>query len=337
MQVGKVYFNNFQHFNNLRVENKNNISFKAKPPMPKVQFSMMDFADMIEVSIPNVFRAFMDDVKKQYPYDKPMDALFGLVSPKNLLGSGTFAKVYEIPNVSKYVLRVAHDRHDREFFKFPLKEVHDEFWGFNFGQKIADNENGVTILKRVYGTSHGFSNPGQKDNDSLFLTEHAQEVLGQIVEVSAFPLDAYKGLAKMIKRLNYSSDFILDSLNPNNLLVDRVNQKLNIVDLSDRNKFKGIKDCRQDSADMTSLLLVVPFHRKIYDKLPTQEEKELLKRHSRLVMAKVARAAKEVGLEPSQKTGKERLAIMNDYCLKAFKQDFGFLNRYEGFASLYGV
>ena len=320
---------------NLQLDSKNNISFKARPPMSKLAISLECFSDMLDIKTDNAFREFMSKMKKQYPYDKPMDVLFNAVSEKNLLGSGTFAKVYEIPEVDDFVVRVAHDRHDKEFFKAPVKGIIDEFWGFNFGQKVGDNGNGITILKRVFGTPHGFLNPGQKDDDAHFLVEHARLVLGQIVDVSTFPLQSYKELARKIKRLNYSSDFILDSLNSNNLLVDRVNQKLNIVDLSDRKKFSGIKDYGQDASDMVSLILSVPFHRKIYDKLPTQEEKDLLKRHSRLVMAKVARAAKEVGLKPSEKNGKERLAIMNDYCLKVFKKDFGFMKRYEGFAELY--
>lgn len=52
-------------------------------------------------------------------------------------------------------------------------------------------------------------------------------------------------------------------------------------------------------------------------------------------MNKVYRAAITTNLEKSKKNGIERLAMLNDFCLKIFKTDFMFLKRYEGFHTLY--
>ena len=61
----------------------------------------------------------------------------------------------------------------------------------------------------------------------------------------------------------------------------------------------------------------------------------MLINNQQINMNKVYRAAVSTNLEKSKKTGKERLAIMNDYCLKNFNIDFMFLKRYEGFRDLY--
>lgn len=326
-----VFINNQQiSLLNFKVSSKNNVSFKD---VPIVRNKVAKQADIFVRS--SAFEQFISQIKNSYPQEKIMDVILKSAVSENFLGSGRCAKVYEIPNVKDFVVRILHDTKSENILNHEIKMVEDEFPNKNFGQKIADNDNGVTILKRVLGTSQGFPNPSEKDNDNLFLIDHARAVLNQIVEMSKFPQESFNDFALKVKEINKSSKYILDCLNPNNLLVDKENLQFNIVDLSERGKFTALLGCKQDSDDMISLLLNLPFHRKVHDVLPTDNEKELLIKSSKIIMNKVYRAAILTKLEKSVKNGKERLAIMNEYCLKNFKIDFMFLKRYEGFRDLY--
>lgn len=315
---------------NFKVSNRKEIGFRSKVAIGNLACKQADV--FVKTS---AFELFLTQMKKSYPQEKIMDVLLNSAVPQNFLGSGRCAKVYEIPNVKDFVVRILHDTTPESFSKYEIKMVEDEFPNRNFGQKIADNGNGITILKRVLGKAQGFPNPSEKDNDNLFLVDHARAVLSQITEMANFPQESFEEFALKVKEINKSPKYILDCLNPNNLLVDKENKRFNIVDLSERAKFTTLLGCKQDSGDMISLLLNIPFHRKVYDVLPTQAEKELLIKSSKTIMNKVYRAAITTNLEKSQKSGKERLALMNEYCLKNFKIDFMFLKRYEGFCDLY--
>ncbi len=317
-------------FLNFKVNNKKNITFRSNLTTKNLASIQADM--FVKTS---AFKSFLSQIENSYPQEKIMDVLLNSAVPKNFLGSGRCAKVYEIPNVKDFVVRILHNTKPESFSRHEIKMVEDEFPNHNFGQKIADNGHGITILKRVLGQSQGFSNPGEKDNNGALRIEHAQTVLNQIADMAKFPQESFNEFALKIKEINKSSKYILDCLNANNLLVDKENQQFNIVDLSERQKFTPLIGCTQDSGDMISLLLNVPFHRKVYDTLPTQTEKDLLIKSSKIIMNKVYRAAITTNLEKSKKDGIERLAMLNDFCLKIFKTDFMFLKRYEGFHTLY--
>ena len=324
-----MLINNQQiNFSNFKVSNKKDVTFCSNFVIKKLSGLQ---ADTFTKAPP--FESFISQIKNSYPHERIMNVILNSAVSENFLGSGRCAKVYEIPNVKDFVVRILHNTEPESILKHEIKMVQDEFPNHNFGQKIADNGNGVTILKRVLGSAQGFPNP--RDNDKMFLVDHARAVLNQIAEMSKFPQESFDNFALTVKEVNKSSKYIMDSLNPNNLLIDNENKRFNIVDLSERGKFKGLLGCKQDAGDMLSLLLNIPFHRKVYDTLPTEEEKELLVKSSKKIINKVYRAAVSTKLEKSNKNGKERLAIMNDYCLENFKMDFMFLKRYEGFRALY--
>lgn len=326
-----MLINNQQYnFLNFKISSKKNIAFQSNFAVKNLVGIQAD--TLVKAS---AFKSFLSQIENSYPQEKIMDVLLNSAVPKNFLGSGRCAKVYEIPNVKDFVVRILHNTEPESFSRYEIKMVKDEFPNHNFGQKIADNDHGITVLKRVLGEAQGFSNPGEKDNNGALLIEHARTVLNQITEMAKFPQESFNEFALKIKEINKSSKYILDCLNANNLLVDKENKQFNIVDLSERKKFTPLLGCTQDSGDMISLLLNVPFHRKIYDTLPTQTEKELLIKSSKSIINKVYRAAITTNLEKSKKNGRERLAMMNDFCLKIFKTDFMFLKRYEGFRALY--
>ncbi len=314
----------------LGVNSKSSISFKHKFQVNSIFYVQPDV--FLKAT---AFQTFVKQISKGYPNEKIMNVLMNSTTSENFLGSGRCAKVYKIPNVPDFVVRVLHNTTPEKFLSNSLKEIKDEFPNHNLGQKIADNFNGVTILRRVMGTSQGFSNPGQKDNAASFLEEHARKILSQITGIAMFPQKSYDDFALKVKEVNKSKKYVMDCLNPNNLLVDKVNLRFNIVDLAERKTFKGLENCKQDSGDMISLLLNIPFHKKAFDKLPTLEEKLNLRNNSKVVIKKVLTAAKNVGLEASQLTGARRFKLMNDFCLNHLNIDYDFLGRYRGFKELY--
>lgn len=291
--------------------------------------------DVFEKQTKHVFDEMVEEIKNKRP-NIPIDKVFyNAIDKKNLLGSGTFAKVYSIPEHDDYVIRIAHNTPRISTLLHPIKATKDEFPNDNFGQKIADNGHGITILKRVYGSVHGFTNPSEKDDDAMFLPEHAKLILSQIEELATFPLKSYEEFALKIKRINESTDFRLDFANANNLLIDKPNKKINIVDLSESKDVIELQDCKQDSSDMISLLLNAVFHRKVYEKLLTQEQKDALIKNSKIVINKALTAAENVELLPDKHTGREKLGKLNDYCIRVINKDCDFLNRYDGFKELY--
>ena len=86
---------------------------------------------------------------------------------------------------------------------------------------------------------------------------------------------------------------------------------------------KELKGTKQDSNDMISLLVNACFHRKVYDKLPKEEQDELIN-YSSTVIKKCKQASRNVGLEDCPVSGKEKFARLNDYCIRVINKDCDF-------------
>ena len=220
---------------NYRIEDKKVIAFQSNVVLKNLQKMQADV--FVKES---AFTSFISQVSKSYPQEKTMDVIFKSLVPQNFLGSGRCAKVYEIPHVKDFVVRVLHNVKPESLVKCEIKPVKDEFPNYNFGQKIADNGEGVTILKRVLGVSQSFPEPREKDKSGVFKVVHSQTVLQQIVEMAKFPQESFDDFALKVKEINKSPKYMLDCLNPNNLLVDKENQRFNVVDLAERKNFVAL-------------------------------------------------------------------------------------------------
>lgn len=253
---------------------------------------------------------------------------------ENYIGKGSFAKVYNVPGMDNYVLRVEHGATKEVFEGCPIVKVADEFPDDNFGQKVADNFHGVTILKKVYGQPLGFDNPQEKDDPAKFLPVHARLVLAQIKEISAYPLDSYENLARKIKKINQSKILMLDFANSNNILVDNINKEFNLLDLSERTQVKELQDIVHDKTELVSLLTNACFHIGVFERLTSDEQKSL-NEHTAIVIAKCRQAAANMGLTNSTYTGFEKFKRLNDYCRRVLSKECFLDTRYKAFEEMY--
>lgn len=252
----------------------------------------------------------------------------------NYIGKGSFAKVYNIPSMAEYVLRVERNVDKSVFFKYPVTEVKDEFPGYNFGQKVADNNHGITILKKVHGWFLGFANPPEKDDPKKFLPEHAEKVLDQIKEISAFPLTSYENLAKKLQVINQSPNLMLDFANSNNILVDSRNKEFNPLDLSERAQIAELKDIVHDKTEIISLLANACSHIGVYDRLDTDKQRQLID-YTTIVINKCKKAASNTNLKDSQLPAYEKFKRLNDYCIRVIPKDCQLHTRYKAFEDMY--
>lgn len=278
------------------------------------------------------FAAFLQQINTLYPFKKPEEILAAAVKEENAAGSGCWSDVYFIPEAPDYVLKVNHNIKPFEIAKYKMQQIPDEFPFDNFGQKIADNGRGAYILKKADGVMLGFKNPGEPGRPNA---EDAQLVLAQIKSISQFPIESYINLASDLKKINQSKTYRIDFSNANNMLIDYAKKEFNIVDLTEKSEMKELKNISHDVNDMISLLVNVCFHGSVYEKLPSNEEKEELKKYSKMVINKCREAAKAAGLNNSGETAVQKFEKMNDYCRRVFGADCFFVPRYENFRKLY--
>ena len=135
-----MLINNQQiNLSSFKIFNKKDVSFQSNPIVKNLSNIQADV--FIKSS---AFEKFLSQIKTSYPNEKIMNVLLNSAISKNFLGSGRCAKVYEIPNVKDFVVRILHNTSSESILNNEVKEVKDEFPNHNFGQKIADNENGIT-------------------------------------------------------------------------------------------------------------------------------------------------------------------------------------------------
>lgn len=145
------------------------------------------------------------------------------------LGHGEDAYVYEMPfkELKDYVLRIIKYS---EHLPQKVKEVPDLLYEDNFGQRIAIMGKGFEILKKAEGVPGGI-----KDN-KLEGKQRYEAHVSYLRTMSAFPIEMYVDFANKLKKLN-DAGFVFDA-NPNNILIDERNKKINIIDVSKAEGFR---------------------------------------------------------------------------------------------------
>ena len=153
-----------------------------------------------------------------------------------ILGSGFEGITIEIPNNDKWVIKVIkrasfiHQKSDRA----TICEVPDQLPDLNIGQMIAYVTMPITntssrrfyILRKQKGDSYGINNtPPQKLNKKNIDTH-----INCLKKMAQFPLEAYKQMIRDIMQTN-DAGYIFDFYNPNNILLDDENKRINFVDV----------------------------------------------------------------------------------------------------------
>lgn len=162
---------------------------------------------------------------------------------KYLAGKGANSKVYNLPFLDDYVLKIVKKDSSLDLAKQYIGLFPDHI---NLGQAVwqsPDNPR-VFLLKKIKGEPHSIKNwtttiynPITQSSQNV-TKQQAEEYYTQISNISKFPQSAFDNLAQQISILDnikkfdndYFVGFKIDSINPNNLMVDRKNQTLNLID-----------------------------------------------------------------------------------------------------------
>ena len=272
---------------------------------------------------------FYLQLKKTYN-EEPIEKILikSISNNNNLLGEGREGDVFQIEKLSKYVIKIPKN-YSIEKLKGNFIKIKDNFPSINFGQAIASNSDGIQILKRVYGQAHGPLMGKISKQQNKLVYNDAIMTLNQIIEIGKFPLKSYIDFAEQIKIINEHPVFCIDMLNPNNLMVDIKNKKLQLIDLFDRNKIPLLEDFYGDIHSMINLILCALYHSEIYHLLNDCERKEL-KSAVKEVVYKCEISSIIVGL-PLSKLCPEELGQRDGTILHAIERFWLFLVKINGF------
>lgn len=224
---------------------------------------------------PKVLKPFLQEFEHAYKHSDIATVLLNSANKKNILGTGYISTCFRIPRINNYVFRLPTnlEKQGITLFQKPLNIIEDEFDGRNYGQTVIQIGEHVQILKKVDGTSHSL-------NPWIFYIKHPDKItqkdahnfLKCLERISEFGQDAYDNLAASIGYLNLKGKKI-DSVNPNNIMIDNKHKKFGIIDLNG----KKTAQYKNTSYDMISSLLDYGSFKNIYNLLNETEKQKLLK------------------------------------------------------------
>lgn len=146
--------------------------------------------------------------------------------PENIVGQGANSVVYNLPYLDDYVLKVLNkdDPNKINMNEFPSD--------VNLGQPVWQDENNprILILKKIEGKEHSIPNWSKTVGVPKQVTkEQSKQFAKQISTIANMPQVAFNQFAKDVKVLS-DKGYKLDSINPNNLIVDEEKEQIHIID-----------------------------------------------------------------------------------------------------------
>ena len=224
---------------------------------------------------------------------------------KSEIGSGANSVVYDMPFLKGYVLKVLNPEKNTEPNKIPLGIFPENV---NLGQPVwihPDNYK-LIILKKVSGEAHSVADWSKVIYDPALKAPHqitakqAKEYYAKIMKISQMEQSVFDDFASQLKVLDttpkFDSEkemigFKTDCINPNNLLVDFKNNKLNIIDY-----FGKCKPEHQNSyMDMVAVISDFTLLPEYYDLMKPNQQKQFLKA-LKTIDEKCFNGAEKVGL-----------------------------------------
>ncbi|MBS5803030.1 MAG: hypothetical protein KIC80_08495 [Brachyspira sp.] len=224
---------------------------------------------------------------------------------KSEIGSGANSVVYDMPFLKGYVLKVLNPEKNTEPNKIPLGIFPENV---NLGQPVwihPDNYK-LIILKKVSGEAHSVADWSKVIYDPALKAPHqitakqAKEYYAKIMKISQMEQSVFDDFASQLKVLDTTPKFDgekemigfkTDCINPNNLLVDFKNNKLNIIDY-----FGKCKPEHQNSyMDMVAVISDFTLLPEYYDLMKPNQQKQFLKA-LKTIDEKCFNGAEKVGL-----------------------------------------
>lgn len=260
-------------------------------------------------------------------------------NPTNLIGEGISKRVYSIPGMPDYVLGVLKQifnpaAHPAQFHASP-----NILTKYNFGQPIAENSNGLLIAGRVPGEEHSLPNWNTEYVAAVLRGipiphTKAQFVLDKIKTVEGFPLEAYESLAAQLKYLNEFS-LRVDSINPNNILVDKKSKSLSFIDVGENpQRYAAIPDPVNGVRDLLTLLLDSLLHQKYLAAL-NDSEKRTLMTFAKSIIEKCKAAASKTNLINDTQNTRRHYELATKHILDTKGVDIRLPESYDEFVGIY--
>ena len=185
------------------------------------------------------YEDFMEKFKKFYPDMSLKQFILFIQYNANKIGEGRSSEAFEIPQIDDYIIKMDKELAINIFTPVkPLKKVPQEFYGFNFGQPVADNGKGISVHMKVPGKAYGLNNwisyysrlkcpERQEVNDFIY---------NDLAQLSEFPQTAFDDFVKRISFVLAKTKSFFDFYNPNNFIIDFKNKRINVVDVSSKNE-----------------------------------------------------------------------------------------------------
>jgi len=215
------------------------------------------------------YEDFISQFQKHYPKMSLKCFAYIMKFCSKLMGRGSEASVYAIPKIDDYCIRI-NKTSKLGFFKevMPLHKVPNNFYGLNFGQAVATNDEGISILMKCKGEEFGIKDWIKfYDKDKTPSPEEIDKCISDMARVSEFPQSAFDDLMKRVSLIKNVKRRHFDFFNPNNLLIDYKNQRINAVDVSHKTMFDfSILPLETALCDKEVLLLANPEQKANFEK-----------------------------------------------------------------------
>ncbi|MFI3301391.1 MAG: hypothetical protein R3Y28_08250 [Candidatus Gastranaerophilales bacterium] len=249
-------------------------------------------ADTVEFCGVRDVKKFRKSLNKSHPNLSILEVIRNAVKSKNYINEGKWNGVFNIPEIDDFVLKVKKPYTTTlkklDESKSVFQETADCYPDLNFGQPIIHNENGVSILKKVKGVPSSLDQWAKYlKNPALITSEVSKTFLSHLDSVSKMPQKSYDEFAT---RVLACTEHEIDSINPNNTLIDYKNKSINIVDLFD----EPVKNSNSRE-DMIFSLLDGVLHTTFREKLSKHEQK-LVNKYSKQIIKKCNIAGEKAGL-----------------------------------------
>lgn len=233
-----------------------------------------------------------------------------IMSPdsKYLTGKGANSHVYNIPFMDDYVLKVIHKNSNLDLSKqyvglFPQN--------VNLGQPVwqSPKDPYVFLLKKITGEPYSIKNwtdtiYNRVTGKAAQVTKEQTELyFSHISKVSEMNQSVFDNLAHQIKVLDslqkFDGDnfagFKIDSVNPNNLMVDFKKNTINVIDYFGKENDKH-KNSYMDIVAIMSDFALLPEYR---DLMKPEQQKKLVK-ILKTINQKALKAAEKEGLSTNK-------------------------------------
>lgn len=220
-----------------------------------------------------------DDFRKEYrsvygstPLEKEIYSI--VTSEENYQNEGKSCVVYSIPKIDKYMLRVpkpvdATIEGLKEKKNKLFKDTPDVYPNRNYGQAVLQNQNKIQIVKKVPGEPHSVEQwVSRMENPDRITGKDAQNFLSQLELLSNFPQETFDKYANSVKACNKHK---MDTINPNNTMIDYAKQKIGIIDLSENMVLDA-----NTREDMIFPLIDVFLHKTFYERLDSSDRERLV-------------------------------------------------------------